>query len=670
MAAIGTTRGVVAALVAGLVLSATPVHAVADCAHGRLAAERRYAAELTRCWLKLVRSDRPEEWALCRARALAVRDARVLTALRINGSEGVACAATLLQGAVAQGGMDQILGEVVLSGSPVVSSCSTRRVRAVGHYLRRNLSCIKRSLGGATAGAELACQDKADNSLSRNWSRANRRGDCLALESSVARDGVALLMADGLPLAGGVCGNGLLQSTEECDDANQDSDDGCSSDCRLEQCDGNGCGWCPYGSTRVDGACLCEAGYQLQGGLCVDVDECAAASHSCAAYADCVNTDGDYSCAIACTESSFRQALNDCGGDARRISFDCKGKVIKVSASDPLRTVACDGLLVDGLDSGVIFQLSPVCGGANSCSADNSGSLFLDLQGNDNVIRRLSVRGFHDGVHVAGRDNLLEEMIFNDNCDDAITTMESGVGNLFRDVSVNGGCDKCLQLYGDSALAIGQVGEPGHYNAVFERLVVGNCVQPVRTTAGGRFLFSDSVIAGSPSDRWSCAGPRFSSGPGDSQSVYLDGLLLANCRRGLRLGGEVEAVMSNSIIYGSGLRAVRASADSSLLIADSMLIDNGGGGSAEAAFGGVALVDNAAVDLGGGEVTVDEKLQASGGRNLLCRNRGPAGQLLDLQNNGSAGQVVSASSNLWCVDPVFSVEGAAVVAPWTVVNSP
>ncbi|EKX31733.1 hypothetical protein GUITHDRAFT_122074 [Guillardia theta CCMP2712] len=62
------------------------------------------------------------------------------------------------------------------------------------------------------------------------------------------------------------------------------------------------CSPCPiHGSTAAEGSvsfsqCSCNAGYQLSGSSCLDVNECTAYSSACMLNADCQNTEGSYTC--------------------------------------------------------------------------------------------------------------------------------------------------------------------------------------------------------------------------------------------------------------------------------------------------------------------------------------------------------------------------------------
>ena len=64
----------------------------------------------------------------------------------------------------------------------------------------------------------------------------------------------------------------------------------------TDPCDTLRCG--PYG-VCAEGECLCEEGYGLVEGVCVDVDECAAETPVCGDGALCVNLPGSYQCTCA-----------------------------------------------------------------------------------------------------------------------------------------------------------------------------------------------------------------------------------------------------------------------------------------------------------------------------------------------------------------------------------
>ena len=90
-----------------------------------------------------------------------------------------------------------------------------------------------------------------------------------------------------------VCGDGIAEPGEPCDDGDVDGGDGCAAGCQIES--GYAC------VTGSDG-----------GSICSDLDECALGTGTCVANAVCSNLPGSYGCACAAGLESTSVTALDC----------------------------------------------------------------------------------------------------------------------------------------------------------------------------------------------------------------------------------------------------------------------------------------------------------------------------------------------------------------------
>ncbi len=479
------------------------------------------------------------------------------------------------------------------------------------------------------------------------------------------------------------CGNGWREAAEECDDGNVADGDGCSSLCRREQCGRVGgevrCLWCGRGG-RPDAtwtSCACEAGYERAAGGCVDVDECALGA---CGGGPCDNLPGTWSCPIACTAEAFHHALASCGGPGRAITFDCTDATIGIPDDGVrARRTACNGLVIDGLGRNVTFELVPACwgrvlpagecrvaldpDGTCACPGENSGTVFLSLEGDDMTVRDLAVRNFFDGIKTSGNNATVEDVTFERLCDEAIGSI-GGAGNTFERVEVRLGCGKGMQNYGSIAATDPDPRLSTHYNAVLRDSVFSDCQQPVRTTASGRWLVESVRMKGQyASGMFRCLGPRFTSDVADTQVVHVRGLELDGCDHGLRFGGSVDALVWQNRIVNNRFRGLLAAANSRVVAWQNEVRGNGGLASSEGGLGGVGILDGAEVDLGGGALVIDGATARSPGLNVLCDNVSPQGAASDVHN--TTARTVSATGNWWCTtDPQSRVSGPVLTDPF------
>ncbi len=113
-----------------------------------------------------------------------------------------------------------------------------------------------------------------------------------------------------------VCGDGVIEGAETCDDLGTNAGDGCSDTCTLEP------GWDCMGQptvcvdidecaqqtdncdtnatcTNMMGSftCTCNTGFEGNGVTCTDIDECTTNTDNCDTNAMCTNNTGSFSCA-------------------------------------------------------------------------------------------------------------------------------------------------------------------------------------------------------------------------------------------------------------------------------------------------------------------------------------------------------------------------------------
>ena len=568
-----------------------------------------------------------------------------------------------------------------------VGRCARTRLKAARLYAAVRTRCRVREVEAGPAEVDDCAADAREDFLGA-WADAAQT-DC-ATSASSGEEAAARIDREIDESASRLvvrCGDGAVAGFEECDDGGDEDGDGCSANCRLEDCGRVGeevnCVVCPDDAVPAPDftSCRCPDGFEGEPGSCADIDECAGHLDACTVDAPCVNLEGTHACAIACTAEAFHAALATCGAPTGAIAFDCRDTTIALPVgSGAHRRLDCDDLVIDGAGRGITFESAPLCwqmpvaaedcpggfetDGTCRCPDVDDGPTFLSLLGERNVVRDVTVRGFFDGIRLGGRDGLVERVRFERLCDDAFGSVGDGVGNTFRSLSVSEGCDKCSENAGSLGATDPDPRLRDHYNATFTDVDFSGCRTPVRMTDSGRFLLRRVAMRGDLVD-FPCDGPRFSTASEASRLfVRVEDSLVENCRRGLRFGRSAEGVIEGSVVRGCSLRGLRVAGASEVSVTRSVFIDNGGDGSSEPGFGGVAAVGFGALDLGGGALDFVSGVVRSGGANTLCRNFGPDRLPRDIDNATDAG--ISAESNWWCsVGPPFSrIRGAADVVPW------
>ncbi|HYB99449.1 MAG TPA: hypothetical protein VEC57_10010 [Candidatus Limnocylindrales bacterium] len=645
------------------------------CLFAKMKAAASSGARMLRCAERFPAPEQLEFLRDCRQRVRTLFRTRLAAADDAAMASGYSCPATPESlGVQGPASWPQRLVDEMWAAGSAGADCTRQRIGAVRRYAKAASHCRIRQLLQPDADEMTECIEDPRQDLLQAWNDiAARTGDCIGeqplpdvLVTRLRQDVEA--QAQRLTVT---CGDRHVAGYEECDDGGTVSNDGCTFDCRIEQCarvqSGVVCAVCADDAILdpQTGACRCPDGYQGTPGSCADIDECAADAGGCPAERPCVNLAGTHACAIPCTEEALHEALAACGAPTGAIAFNCKDQVIQVARGfiDDPRRVMCDDLVIDGAGSNLTFEMDPLCwkvplpqercrtmlepDGTCACPDVDTGTPFLILEGDRNVVRNLTVRGFFDGIRSQGSSNVVEDVRFERMCDDAFGSMGSGTANVFRNLEALHGCDKCSESDGDLATTDTDPRVAGHYSAIFENVRFEGCLTPLRLSRGGRYRIRGVTMTPSDDPDFPCDGPRFSGMTDDELAVEMDSSVIQGCRRGIRFGILSDGLLWDNIIHDNTIRGVRVAGDARVALWDNSIRDNGGDGSTETGYGGVTVLADALADLGGGPgITIDGREVVSPGGNALCGNLGGDELPRDVENETAT--VVPAENNWWC----------------------
>jgi hypothetical protein len=280
-------------------------------------------------------------------------------------------------------------------------------------------------------------------------------------------------------------------------------------------------------------------------------------------------------------------------------------------------------LVIDGEDRHITLRYT----GPQACD-QTEGQNRLEIFGDRNTIRNLTISGFPDGIHFQeGDGNVAENLRFPVICEDAITTGGRGfiaTNTVIRGSHFVGATDKAVMLSEGSTVTI-------------EGSEFVDCQQPIRNAGGrGRAVVRDNTFRGSSS------GVRFDGGAKGWLLVF-EGNTVSDASYGVRVYGDVQAVIARNTFQRGG-RAGRAVG---LYLFDRARVRLAGntltGYDNDPASHAVLIQHAAQVDLGGGAVEIDGSRASSAGGNIF-RN-GLRGAPHDVRNESS--NRVSAAGNSW-----------------------
>jgi hypothetical protein len=342
---------------------------------------------------------------------------------------------------------------------------------------------------------------------------------------------------------------------------------------------------------------------------------------------------------IACTESALREAFDKvAAAGSGRITFDCANTTIGMNLENNIVFRGND-MVLDGEQRNITLRYT----GPQACD-QTEGQDRLEIFGDRNTIRNLTIHGFPDGIHFqAGDGNVADNLRFPVICEDAVTTGGRGfvaTNTVVRHSYFDGATDKAIMLSNGSSITI-------------EQSEFVNCQQPIRNGGSrGRAVVRDNIFRGTSS------GVRFDGG---AQGWFLlfEGNAVSDASFGIRVYGDAQATIQRNT-FRRGTRTGRAVGVYVFSRGRARLSDNNVTGYDNGPDSHAVLIqDTAQVDLGGGRVEIDGADDASPGRNTFRNGR--RGAPHDVRNESTT--AMKAEGNSWDHVAVREVEQYDVFGP-------
>jgi cysteine-rich repeat protein len=186
------------------------------------------------------------------------------------------------------------------AGSTPEEKCAAAKMKAVGKKYSAKAKCYAKAFGKSEPVSQ-DCLGKAEDKFDAAFTKAESHGGCLHVSDVIPLEAkVDQCVADVVGDIG--CGNGIIEGDEQCDDGNLVDGDGCDStcqsglrparaglrgrpDCCSNTCVGGVCVPTPVcGDGITDPPETCDDGNLMSGDGCSAVcqDECNANGQSCA----------------------------------------------------------------------------------------------------------------------------------------------------------------------------------------------------------------------------------------------------------------------------------------------------------------------------------------------------------------------------------------------------
>ena len=328
---------------------------------------------------------------------------------------------------------------------------------------------------------------------------------------------------------------------------------------------------------------------------------------------------------IACTQSALLTAIgqaNASGGGT--ITFNCRATTIPMNTG--LGNIQ-DAVVLDGEDRGITLEYTTNFAGCTVGDNEIGGPAIGHLRGRNSVIRNLTFKHFLESLQFIGPDNRAEGNTFLGHpcSDDAVST--TNVQALNSKISNNR-----FQGYEDKAyqMSFGSGTIEGNTFVDTMQPIVG----PYDNSAGGVFVIRSNVIR-TTGNREECAGVSIN---GNYRIIFERNTL--QCLRGLRVGGQTQAIVRDNLIEGNPREGVLIRENAVASLSGNTVINNGLLPGTEPA-GGVVVYDNGRADLGGGALTVVGQALTSRGNNRIQGNG-----VADVRNLRT-GYTLKAEANCW-----------------------